>query len=90
MEGVAHALLIEAKLCCGDGLALGDLRGVELKLFVVTPLWRQLPVVLYCGVETHTNKERHNISHKDKGRGRDNTQRQARKCVIKALHNTDI
>lgn len=46
-EGTAHALLVEAKLGRGDGLALWDLREVELKLLVVTPLWGELPVVLH-------------------------------------------
>lgn len=53
VKGLAHTLLIEAELRRGDGLALGNLRGVELELFVVTPLRRQLPVVLNCGTETH-------------------------------------
>lgn len=52
-EGAAHALLVEAELCCGDGLALWDQREVELKLLVVTPPWREFPVVLHCRTETH-------------------------------------
>lgn len=78
MEGMAHALLIEAKFCSSDGLALGNLRGVELELFVVTPLRRQLPVVLHCGMETHINTQRHNNIHKEKERVQDNTGRQAK------------
>lgn len=50
-EGAAHTLLVEAELGRGDGLALGDLREVELKLLVVTPLRGELPVVLHCGME---------------------------------------
>lgn len=37
-ESTTHALLVEAKLCGGDGLALWDLREVELELLVVTPV----------------------------------------------------
>lgn len=37
-ESPTHALLVEAKLGGGDGLALWDLREVELELLVVTPV----------------------------------------------------
>lgn len=46
---LAHALLVKSKLCCSDGLALWDLRQVELKLLVVTPVQGELPVVFHCG-----------------------------------------
>lgn len=52
---LAHALLVKAKLGCRDGLALWDLRQVELKLLVVTPLRRELPVILHCGIGKHRN-----------------------------------
>jgi len=56
-ESSAHTLLVEAKLGCGYGLALWDLREVELKLLVVTPVRGELPVILHCGMETHTYGE---------------------------------
>lgn len=56
-ERPAHALLVEAKLCGGDGLALWDLREVELKLLVVTPLRGQLPVELHCRTQTNKNNK---------------------------------
>lgn len=37
-ESTTHALLVEAKLGGGDGLALWDLREVELELLVVMPV----------------------------------------------------
>lgn len=51
-DGPTHTLLIETELCCGDGLAVRDQREVELKLLVVTPLGRELSVVLHCGTDT--------------------------------------
>lgn len=56
-ESSAHTLLVEAKLSCGDGLALWDLWEVELKLLVVTPLWGELPVVLRCSRKTQANRK---------------------------------
>lgn len=56
-ESSTHTLLVEAKFSCGDGFALWDLREVELKLLVVTPLWGELPVVLHCHRETQANKK---------------------------------
>lgn len=51
-DGTTDALLIETKLCCGDGLAVWDQREVELKLLVVTSLRRELSVILHCGMDT--------------------------------------
>lgn len=48
-EGAAHALLVQAELGGGDGLALGDLRQVELVLFVLGPPRGGLP--LRCEME---------------------------------------
>lgn len=80
-EGAAHTLLVETELCRRDGLALGDLREVELELLVVTPLWRELAVVLDCGMETHTNTQRHRITHNGKERGKERQE----KLVIYSL-----
>lgn len=46
-ERPAHALLVEAKLGGGDGLALRDLGQVEFKLLVVMALQGELPVELH-------------------------------------------
>lgn len=51
-DGRTHTLLIETELCRGDGLTVRDQREIELKLLVVTPLRRELSVVLHCGMDT--------------------------------------
>lgn len=59
-KGPAHTLLVDPKLGRRHRLALGDLGQVELKLFVVSPLRRELPVVLHCGtIRNHRSEHLH-------------------------------